>query len=136
MKKGKEVRLTQLTQTEKEVIRVLLSSQQATLNSLVASLARNFKFLSESKADDVNDISYVEELVSTHVLTQLKNVEKASKNVESENFGVCEICHKSIPFKRLMAIPTAVHCVQCATNNDHHQHRISRTTFRSLIISF
>ncbi len=123
-----------LTQRQKDTIKVLLFSQQAALNSLVAFLARKFKLLSEA-----DDVDYVEEHISTHVLTQLKNVEKALKNVASEDFGICEICHESILFERLVAMPTAAHCTQCAADNDRRQHRIipKRTPPpRSLILSF
>jgi len=119
-----------LLQKQKEVIKALLISQQAALNSLVAFLAREFKFLS-----GLDDVDYVEEYISTHVLTQLKNVGKALKNADSENFGICENCHKPIPFERLMAMPTAAHCVQCAAENDRYQHRRASRE-RSLIVSF
>ena len=121
-----------LPQKQKDVIKALLFAQQAALNSLVVFLARKFFFLSEA-----DNVDYIEEYISTHVLTQLRNVEKALKNVNSQDFGICDNCHEPIPFERLMAMPTAAHCVQCAAENDRYPHRIIlRKTFRSLIVSF
>ncbi len=123
-----------LTQRQKDTIKVLLFSQQAALNSLVTFLARKFKLLSEA-----DDVDYVEECISTHILRQLGSVEKALKNVASEDFGICGICHEPIFFERLVAMPTAAHCTQCAADNDRRQHRIipKRTPPpRSLILSF
>jgi len=116
-----EAKIRLLSQRQ-EVIKVLLFSQQTAL----ASLARKFK----SEADNF------EMLIASHILRQLRSVEKALKNADSEDFGICEICRKSIPFERLMAMPSAAHCVQCAADNDR-QYRISRRnpTPRSLIIS-
>ncbi len=126
-----------LPQKQKDVIRVLLLSQQAALNSLVASRARKFKFLFEY-ADSVF-VDYVEEFISTHILMQRNIVEKALKNADSELFGICVICRKPIPFERLMAMPTAAHCVQCAADNDRYQRRLVFSKSpppRSLIVSF
>ncbi len=123
-----------LTQGQKDVIKMLLFLQQAALNSLVVFLARKFKFLSEAETKEAD---YAEEYISTHVLTQLGNVEKALKNIASENFGICGTCYKPIPFERLMAMPTAAHCVQCAADNDRRQDRIvPKKALRSLIVSF
>ncbi|MCX6813322.1 MAG: TraR/DksA C4-type zinc finger protein [Candidatus Azambacteria bacterium] len=110
-----------LAQRQKEVIKALLLSQQTALNLLVASRARKFKFLFEY-ADSVF-IDYVEEFISTHVIAQLRNVKEALERIDSENFGICEACYKLVPFERLMAMPTATRCVQCAAENDRRTHR-------------
>ncbi len=129
-----EGRHYRLSQGQREAIKILLFAQQAALNSLVVFRARKFKFLSEA-----DDVDYVEEYISTHVLMQLRNVERALKNVNSENFGICGVCHEPIPFERFMAMPTAAHCTQCAADNDRRQHRIvfsKSPPSRSLIVSF
>ncbi len=101
-----------LTQRQKNVIKVLLFSQQAALNSLILLLSR-------APSTDVQD--FAEECLSAHILRQLKRVEKALENIGSEDFGICGICLKPISFERLMAMPTAVHCVQCAVDNERRQ---------------
>ncbi len=127
-----EIRLTQgQKQGRKDVIKAPLISQQAALNSLVEFMTRKFKFLFWT-----DDFDYVEGRISTHVLTQLKNVGKALENIDSEDFGICETCHEPIPFERLMAMPTAAHCVQCAADNDRQHRIVSKRTFGSLIVSF
>lgn len=125
-----------MTQGQKDAIKVLLFAQQAALNSLVVFLARKFKFLSE-----IDNVDFIEEYLSTHILTQLGNVEKALENINSKDFGICGACHEPIPFERLMAMPTAAHCVQCAAENDRRLRNMRdllrrNPTPRSLILSF
>ncbi len=45
---------------------------------------------------------------------KLNKLERALGRVEQEDFGVCASCEKPIPVKRMMLMPEAIKCVNCA----------------------
>ena len=45
-------------------------------------------------------------------------VQAALARTDADGFGVCAGCGTAIPVERLLARPTAVHCVPCATAAD------------------
>ena len=48
----------------------------------------------------------------------LGQIESALERIEDGTYGVCEECGVRIPKKRLDAIPFAVMCVRCASQNE------------------
>ncbi len=54
---------------------------------------------------------------------ELRAISHALKRLEGESYGECISCGYDIPFKRLMAIPTAERCAPCQRNfeSSHHQ---------------
>jgi RNA polymerase-binding transcription factor DksA len=120
-----------LTQEQKDVIQALLFTQEATFKTQVLLRARKF----QSPSEETDNISHAEECLSAHVLSRLQDVKKTLKNIDSKDFGICEICNEPIPFDRLMAMPTVMHCVRCAMDNDHHS-PVPKKIFRSLILIF
>jgi DnaK suppressor protein len=47
---------------------------------------------------------------------RLMNLEKALERINDPDFGICQICEKQIPLKRLMIVPESNACVQCLEN--------------------
>lgn len=47
---------------------------------------------------------------------QLRLVEEALDRIHTGDYGVCLSCEKSIPPKRLQALPWAQYCVTCQQN--------------------
>lgn len=45
-------------------------------------------------------------------------VDEAIKRIDTGIFGVCEICEKLIPNKRLDAVPYATLCLQCQSDSE------------------
>ena len=43
----------------------------------------------------------------------LYEIDEALKRVDEKKFGVCDICAKPIPLKRLDALPYATLCIRC-----------------------
>ncbi|MBI2435974.1 MAG: TraR/DksA C4-type zinc finger protein [Candidatus Hydrogenedentes bacterium] len=43
----------------------------------------------------------------------LKDVTEALERIKHGNYGICEICEKEIPRKRLEVFPSAKYCVAC-----------------------
>jgi DnaK suppressor protein len=44
---------------------------------------------------------------------ELDEIDEAQRRLEAGVFGVCEGCHRTIPLKRLRAVPTARLCATC-----------------------
>lgn len=48
----------------------------------------------------------------------LEEVERALTKMEKGEFGICEACEKSIPSKRIKALPWARFCLECQQVHD------------------
>jgi DnaK suppressor protein len=49
---------------------------------------------------------------------ELAEIDAAQARLESGVFGACEDCRKTIPLKRLRALPTARRCAVCDERSD------------------
>lgn len=58
----------------------------------------------------------------TRDLNELRAVELARKRLSSGVFGECISCGYSIPFERLMAMPSAERCAPCQENFERTHH--------------
>jgi len=45
----------------------------------------------------------------------LISIDEAMEKIEDGTYGVCEVCGKNIPKKRLDALPEAIMCTKCRT---------------------
>ncbi|KAB7705831.1 molecular chaperone DnaK [Bacillus aerolatus] len=50
--------------------------------------------------------------LSEHHESELEKVEQALNAIENKNYGTCKECGEDIPYERLKAVPTALHCVE------------------------
>ncbi len=57
--------------------------------------------------------------LTTHERGRLYQVNKALDKIESGNYGICEICKKSIDEERLDLIPETDLCSSCAKEHDN-----------------
>jgi DnaK suppressor protein len=48
---------------------------------------------------------------------KLPRLERALRNIDDPDFGLCRECEEPIPFARLMAMPESDLCVACAQKN-------------------
>ena len=93
----------------------------------IASLQRDFDEIvaaSESVAtDDEHDpegatIAFERQQIAALIALseqRLAELDTALAGVEAGTYGVCQDCGSAIPLERLLARPTATHCVPCAT---------------------
>ena len=73
-------------------------------------------------AEDMDDITRMDSIVNKRVnsaaLTASRSrqagLEYALKRIEDPEFGYCGDCGEEIPFARLLAMPEATLCVDCA----------------------
>jgi DnaK suppressor protein len=47
---------------------------------------------------------------------RLMKMEQSLKRINDPEFGICHLCEKQIPLKRLMLVPESNACVQCLEN--------------------
>ncbi|MEQ9424974.1 MAG: TraR/DksA C4-type zinc finger protein [Cyclobacteriaceae bacterium] len=66
-----------------------------------------------SRMDAINNKSVIEASLRQSQDKLLK-LEKALSKVDDEGFGICVNCKKPIPLGRIMLMPHAVRCVNCA----------------------
>ncbi|MGD9262271.1 MAG: TraR/DksA C4-type zinc finger protein [Desulfobacterales bacterium] len=52
---------------------------------------------------------------------EIEEIDLAMDKIESGSHGKCELCGKSIPFKRLMVLPSTRLCRKCAQKYEENQ---------------
>lgn len=65
-----------------------------------------------SRMDAINNKT-INESSLREKIQQLKKLERALENSESDSFGVCTKCGDEIPFGRLEYMPHVTRCVKC-----------------------
>lgn len=73
-------------------------------------------------AEDMDDITRMDSIVNKSVnsaalsasRSRQAGLEYALKRIGDAEFGYCSICGEEIPFARLLAMPEATLCVDCA----------------------
>ncbi len=55
----------------------------------------------------------------------IKKIDEALKNLESSEYGFCEICGVEIGIRRLEARPTATQCIDCKTLDEIREKQMS-----------
>ncbi|MHC1692071.1 MAG: TraR/DksA family transcriptional regulator [Sphaerochaetaceae bacterium] len=78
--------------------------------------AMGIKDLGDIAADDV--ASKKMEALNQHAANRLKSVEAALTRLKNGRYGMCLQCGKKIPEERLRAIPYAVLCVDCKSDEE------------------
>jgi len=66
-----------------------------------------------SRMDAINNKS-VNEAALKKAEQKLKNLKIALSNINDTDFGVCFKCHSQIPLGRILLMPHARYCVNCA----------------------
>ncbi len=65
---------------------------------------------------DKAESSYTKEFLlslSSAEREQLFLIDEALKRLEKDEYGICQMCQKTISKKRLDAVPWAPHCIEC-----------------------
>ncbi len=66
-----------------------------------------------SRMDAINNKSINDEALRK-VELKLNNLKVALSKIDDLDFGICRRCQKPIPIGRLILIPQAINCVNCA----------------------
>ena len=108
-----------MTKTEKQQLRKIIAlrieetkEEIAELQELVKPIPLDASIGRISRMDAINNKT-INESSLREKKQQLKNLERALDNSESDSFGVCTKCGGEIPFGRLEYMPHTTRCVNC-----------------------
>lgn len=110
-----------MTKNQRAELKLQISAQIATIRNDIAHLKEEntpASLLSVSeKLDAMENLSdqSVQKQLLLEMHSRLKKLEYALTRVDRDDFGVCQICDEPIPYKRLVALPEATICVECAS---------------------
>ncbi|MFI3257720.1 MAG: TraR/DksA family transcriptional regulator [Spirochaetales bacterium] len=113
---------------EKEFIEKMKDSLFTCKDELMSQLMKNnedFRQIVETmEAKDVIDIASDDidrkmlEAVGTKQMNRLSLIDSALARIEQGKYGLCMKCGKRIPNERLEAIPYALLCIECQSQNE------------------
>jgi DnaK suppressor protein len=103
---------------KKELIQIIkdrieqTKTEVAELKELVKPIPLDASIGRISRMDAINNKS-INESSLREKQNELKKLERAIENSESDNFGICLKCGNEIPFGRLEYMPYTTRCVNC-----------------------
>lgn len=62
---------------------------------------------------NIRSMAHVNENMLVRYNEDMKDIDRALEKIESDQYGVCEMCDEQIDIKRLMAKPHAKFCILC-----------------------
>ena len=102
----------------------LLALKSEIVDNLVTS-SQDFKEIMEGMdSKDLADIASDDidrkmiEAIGSQELKRLKLIESALTRIKQEKYGHCIKCSKRIPQERLIAIPYALMCIECKSEEE------------------
>ncbi|WP_421772928.1 TraR/DksA family transcriptional regulator [Gracilimonas sp.] len=101
--KLKEIISSRIEETKEEIIE---------LQELVKPIPLDASIGRVSRMDAINNKT-INESSLREKQQQLKKLERAKENAESDTFGSCTKCGEKIPFGRLEYMPHTTRCVKC-----------------------
>jgi DnaK suppressor protein len=97
-------------------------------DALFEQLGRNYKTEFE-RGMDTADWSVVDSIQSLGLKLvdirqdELTKMEEAQRKLDEGSYGICEDCGEEISEQRLQAMICAIHCLQCAAQNEERRKR-------------
>ena len=109
-----------MTDAQRQQIKDKIDAELKRLTKDVATLEEITRPVS---AEDMDDITRMDSIVNKSVndaalaaaRVRFAGLEYASKRIDDPEFGICIECGEEIPFARLLAMPEAARCIDCAT---------------------
>lgn len=76
-------------------------------------------------ADNATDLTdqNTEMAIENHKEDEVEKIEDALQAIENGTYGTCTVCGEEIPYERLKALPSALTCVEHATQIDNSESR-------------
>jgi len=102
----------------------LLALKAEIVNALVASSEEFKEIMEVEEPKDLADIASDDmdrkmiEAIGTQELKRLKLIESAITRIKQGKYGHCIKCGKRIPQDRLIAIPYALMCIECKSEEE------------------
>jgi DnaK suppressor protein len=108
-----------MNKKEREEFRKLLADKKETITRKLTETITESKEMESNVAQDMVDkaeTSYTKEFLlslSDGEREQLLLIDEALKRLAHGEYGVCQVCHKEIGAKRIVAIPWTPLCIDC-----------------------
>jgi RNA polymerase-binding transcription factor len=108
-----------LSKKEREEFRRLLAAKKESITRKLTDTITESKEMESNVAQDLVDkaeTSYTKEFLlslSDGEREQLLLIDEALKRLAHGEFGVCQVCHKEIGPKRILALPWTPLCIDC-----------------------
>ena len=105
---------------EYEPIRQQLSARYAAIQTRLQKITREVQHTNEPLNADFAEQAVQREndevldALDSSIRAEMEQLQVTLKRLEQGAYGVCESCGKTIPMKRLEALPHASRCVACA----------------------
>ena len=104
---------TSLLALKSEIVDNLITSNQD-FKEIMEGM--DSKDLADIASDDID--RKMIEAIGSQELKRLKLIESALTRIKQERYGHCIKCSKRIPQERLIAIPYALMCIECKTEEE------------------
>ena len=109
-----------MTDSQKNAVKEKIISELARISNDIAALEEITKPIN---AEDMDDITRMDSIVNKSVndaalsasRTRRAGLEYALKRIDDQEFGYCIECGEEIPYARLLAMPEASRCIDCAS---------------------
>jgi DnaK suppressor protein len=102
----------------------MLAAKKESITRKLTETITESKEMESNVAQDLVDkaeTSYTKEFLlslSDGEREQLLLIDEALKRLEHGEFGVCQVCHKEIGAKRIVAIPWTPLCIDCQQKSE------------------
>jgi len=98
-------------------IKEILESKRSDLLDIV-SRKKHYDLPDNEVGDEMDSASHSVEKEMLFELTNneknmIDSIEASLRKKEKSKYGICELCRKTISFKRLKAMPWARYCINC-----------------------
>ncbi|MDR1894213.1 MAG: TraR/DksA family transcriptional regulator [Spirochaetales bacterium] len=107
--------LDKLIKAKDEILQFLLA-ENSDFQAMVKEKDMDPKDLADIAADDI-DRNTLDALGVAEV-RRLRLIDSAISRIKNDRYGICVRCNKLIPTERLKAIPYALMCVPCQTEEE------------------
>lgn len=108
-----------MNKAEREKYKKKLLKRKEEIVAKLSEVYNESKEVESGIAQDIVDkaeSSYTKEFLlslSSAEREQLFLIDEALKRLERDEYGICQMCQKTISKKRLDAVPWAPHCIEC-----------------------
>jgi DnaK suppressor protein len=123
-----------MRKAEMEKFKKLLLDAKAGLEAEVEQLQRdNLNRSQREFSGDLSGYSYhmadvgtdtfereMELKIASEGSARMKDIDDALKRIEDKTYGKCEVCGEKIGQKRLTAVPYALLCIQCKSEQERN----------------
>jgi DnaK suppressor protein len=109
-------------------LKKMLEERKVILTSNIDNSVNNIgDFKSQECKDDLDyaemsSDSFKEGQIVSHQQCELKEIDEALEKIDSEEYGICEMCDEPIIIDRLKAKPFAKFCIPCREIYEKEQH--------------